>query len=45
MGFIASTRAFDLLTHAFNLLTRAFGFPACACHLATSTFSLLTREL
>ena len=35
-GFIASARAFNLLTRAFNLSTRAF-------NLATSAFSLLTH--
>ena len=30
LGFIASTRAFNLLTRAFNLPTRAFNLPTCA---------------
>ena len=29
-GFIASIRAFNLLTRAFNLLTRAFNLPTRA---------------
>ena len=36
-GFIAPTRAFNLLTRAFNLPTSAF-------NLATCAFSLLTRN-
>ena len=35
-GFIASIRAFNLLTRAFNL-------PTCAFNLETRAFSLLTR--
>ena len=37
-GFIASIRAFNLLTLAFNLPTRAF-------NLATRAFNFLTRRL
>ena len=42
-GFIASTRAFNLLNRAFNLLTRAFSLPTHAFNLATRAFSVLTR--
>ena len=43
-GFIASTRASNLLTRAFNLPTRAFSLPTRAFNLATRAFSVLTRE-
>ena len=42
-GFIAPTRAFNLLTRAFNLPTRAFNLATRAFNLATRVFSLLTR--
>ena len=41
--FIASARAFNLLTHDFNLPTRAFSLPTRDFNLATRAFSLLTR--
>ena len=45
-GFVASTRAFNLLICAFNLPTRAFGLPTHAFNLGTRAFSLslLTRK-
>ena len=42
-GFIASARAFNLLTCAFNLSTRAFSLPIRAFNLATRGFELVTR--
>ena len=42
-GFIASTRALNLLTRSFNLQTRAFSLPNRAFNLATRAFSVLTR--
>ena len=42
-GFIASTRALNLLTRSFNLQTRAFSLPNRAFNLATRAFSILTR--
>ena len=44
-GFIASIRAFNLLTRAFNLATRAFSFLIRGFELVTSGFELVTREL
>ena len=41
--FIASTRAFNLLTLAFNLPTRAFNLLTRAFNLATRAFSVPTR--
>ena len=41
-GFIASVRAFNLLTCAFNLPTRAFSLSTRAFILAIRGFSLLT---
>ena len=43
-GFIASFRAFNILTSAFNPLTRAFSFPTRSFNVATRAFSVLTRE-
>ena len=45
-GFVASTRASNLLTCAFHLPTRAFGLPTHAFNLGTRAFSLslLTRK-
>ena len=42
LGFIASTRAFNLPTCAFNLPTRSFNLVPRAFNLATRAFSLLT---
>ena len=42
-GFIASIRAFNLLTRAFNLPTCAFNLPTRAFNLATRAFNLATR--
>ena len=42
-GFIASARAFNLLTCAFNLSTRAFSLPIRAFNLVTRGFELVTR--
>ena len=42
-GFIASTRALNLLTRSFNLQTRAFSLPNRGFNLATRAFSVLTR--
>ena len=42
-GFIASTRALNLLTRSYNLQTRAFSLPNRAFNLATRAFSILTR--
>ena len=42
-GFIASTRAFNLLNCAFNLLIRAFNLPTCAFSLLTREFELANR--
>ena len=44
VGFIASTRTFNLLTRAFNPPTRASNLPTRAFNLATRAFSLLTRR-
>ena len=44
-GFIASSRALDLLTRAFNLPIRAFSLLTYAFDLATCAFILLTRDL
>ena len=44
LGFIASNRAFNLLTHASNFPTRAFSLPTCTFNLATCDFSVLTRR-
>ena len=41
-GFIASVRAFNLLTCAFNLPTHAFSVPTRVFNLATRASSLLT---
>ena len=41
--FIASTRAFNLLTLAFNLPTRAISLLTRGFNLATRAFSVLTR--
>ena len=41
-GFVASSRAFNLLTLAFNLPTHVFS-QTRAFNLATRTFGLLTR--
>ena len=43
-GFIASTRAFDLLNRAFILPTRAFSLLTREFELATRRFELVTRE-
>ena len=37
-GFIASTRAFNLLNHAFNLPARAFNLPTRAFNLRIRGF-------
>ena len=42
-GFIASTRAFNLLARVFKLPTRAFNLPTRAFNLATHAFNLATR--
>ena len=42
-GFIASNRAFNLLTHSFNLPTRAFNLPTHRFELITREFELVTR--
>ena len=42
-GFVASSRAFNLLTLAFNLPTHVFSLQTRAFNLATRTFGLLTR--
>ena len=42
-GFIASIRAFNLLTLAFNLATRAFNFLTRRLELLTHGFELVTR--
>ena len=42
-GFIASTRASNLVTRAFNLPTCTFSVPARAFNLATPAFNVLTR--
>ena len=44
-GFVASSRAFNLLTLAFNLPTRVFSLQTRAFNLATRTFGPLTRGL
>ena len=44
-GFIASARAFNLLTRAFNLPTRAFNLATRAFSLLTRGFELVTRVL
>ena len=43
-GFIASTRASNLLTHVFNLTTRTFNLAARLFSLLTRGFELLTRR-
>ena len=43
-GFIASTRACNLLARAFNPPTRASRIPTSAFNLATRAFSVLTRR-
>ena len=43
-GFIASARAFNILTCAFNLLTCAFNLPTHAFNFATCAFILLTHR-
>ena len=42
-GFIASSRAFNLLTCSFHLTTRAFNLPTRTFNHATSAFSLPAR--
>ena len=42
-GFIASTRAFNLLIRAFNLPTRAFNHATHAFSLLTRGFAFVTR--
>ena len=42
-GFIASVRAFNLLTCAFNLPICAFNLPTCTFYLVTRAFTCLTR--
>ena len=42
-GFIASTRALNLLTRAFNLPTRAFNTPTRAFNHATRAVTLRSR--
>ena len=42
-GFIASTRAFNLLARVFKLPTRAFNLATHAFNLATRAFNLATR--
>ena len=42
-GFVASSRAFNLLTLAFNLPTHVFSLQTRAFNLATRTFGLLTH--
>ena len=42
-GFVASTRAFNLLICAFNLPTRAFGLLTRKFELVTRRFELVTR--
>ena len=44
-GFIASTRAFNLLICAFNLPTRVFNLPTRAFNHETRDFRLPTRGL
>ena len=43
-GFIASIRAFNLLTCPFNLPTRAFNHETRAFSLLTFEFELVTRK-
>ena len=43
-GFIASIRAFNLLTHAFNLATRAFSLLTGGLELVTRGCELATRN-
>ena len=42
-GFIASVRAFNLLTCAFNLPICAFNLPTCTFYLVTRAFTCLIR--
>ena len=43
-GFIAPTRACNLLTRAFNLPTRAFSLLTRGLELVTRGFELITRK-
>ena len=43
-GFIASARAFNLLTCAFNLPNCTFNLETCAFSLLTRGLELVTRE-
>ena len=43
-GFIASARAFNILTCTLNLPTRAFNLATSDFNLATRAFSLATRD-
>ena len=45
MGFIASTRAFNLVSRAFNPPTRAFNLATCGFSLLTRGFELVNRVL
>ena len=44
LGFIASARAFNLVTRAFNLPTHAINLPTRAFSLLTRGFELVTHE-